>query len=197
MATGANLWTAYDGPAPLQSARQPAALPAGATGLRLTAPGGSATVVGPSDVGACKAYLTVIDAVLLPWSPAQLAALAAAPPTAGSGALLGAALSSGVAAAANATDGAALASQCTLQANTVFNGTAVAPGASNRQRSGELGGRAGGRSVCEATAPASACPWVACVPLNAQHYPLLPPQWATAAPPATARPPATASSTAL
>ncbi|KAI7839463.1 hypothetical protein COHA_006864 [Chlorella ohadii] len=143
MATGAKLWTAYDGPAPLQSTRQP--LPAGTTaaggmtGVRLTAPGGSARVVGPSDVGACKAYLTVVDAVLLPWSPAELAALASVPPTAGSGAPLGAALSSGGGAATNATDGAATdgtsGAQCVLQANTVFNATTLAPGASNRQRS--------------------------------------------------------------
>lgn len=149
MATGAKLWTAYDGPAPLQSTRQP--LPAGTTaagkmtGVRLTAPGGSARVVGPSDVGACKAYLTVVDAVLLPWSPAELAALASVPPTAGSGAPLGAALSSGGGAATNATDGAATdgtsGAQCVLQANTVFNATTLAPGASNRQRSGERGGR--------------------------------------------------------
>ena len=113
---GATLWTAADGPTPLKAARM--ALPSGAsgygglTGLKLQGPVNSATVVGPSDLMSCKAYLTMVDTVLLPFD------LGAQP----AGASLGAALG---------------APQCTVQANAALNGTTLVNGASNRQRSGK------------------------------------------------------------
>lgn len=116
MAVGAKLWTSYDGNATLQTIKT--ALPAnttaygGLTGLQITGPVNKATVVGPSDIMACKAYLTMIDTVLLPFAPASV------PADGDVGAVLG-------------------AGQCVLQANAALNATALVDGASNRQRSGK------------------------------------------------------------
>ncbi len=124
MSVGAKLWTEWDGAEPITAAAAP--LPAGTTayggltGLRLQGPVNAATVVGPSDVMACKAYLTVIDTVLLPFDPA-------------SPALAGAATNG---AAALATALGTPPGQCALQANARFNGTVLQQGAGNRQHTG-------------------------------------------------------------
>ncbi|KAL4421363.1 hypothetical protein ABPG75_010654 [Micractinium tetrahymenae] len=121
MSVGAKLWTSWDGPAPITASAAP--LPPGTTayggltGLRLQGPVNSATVVGPSDIMACKAYLTVIDTVLLPFDPAS-PALAAAATDSGSA----------LAAAVGAAPG-----QCVLQASAHFNGTVLQDGTGNRQ----------------------------------------------------------------
>lgn len=93
----------------------------GLTGLALHGPVNSAHVVGPSDVGACKAYVTMVDAVLLPFDPATLpAATQGASPVA-----LGAALG---------------APQCGLQANARINTTdVIRDGTANRQHTGARG----------------------------------------------------------
>lgn len=129
MSVGAKLWTAWDGPAPITAAAAP--LPPGATayggltGLRLQGPVNGATVEGPSDVMACKAYLTVIDTVLLPFDPSS-PGVAAAVAAADGGAVLAAALG-------------APPGQCALQASARFNGTVLQPGAGNRQHTGGRG----------------------------------------------------------
>jgi len=61
---------------------------------------------------ACKAYLTVVDTVLMPFDPATLPS-----PTAPLGEALG-------------------AGQCVVQANAMLNATTLVDGASNRQHSG-------------------------------------------------------------
>lgn len=125
MSVGAKLWTEWDGPAPITAAAAP--LPAGTTayggltGLRLQGPVNAATVVGPSDVMACKAYLTVIDTLLLPFDPAS-------PALAGAATDGGAALASALGTPPD---------QCALQANARFNGTVLQQGAGNRQHTGE------------------------------------------------------------
>ncbi|KAL4859409.1 hypothetical protein ACK3TF_000516 [Chlorella vulgaris] len=110
LSLGPKLYTAYDGPNTLSSSKF--SLPAGTTyeggvaGFAIQGPYNSAN----SDVPSCKGYITLVDAVLLPFDPAVPL------PTdfTAAGAMLGAA-------------------GCAVQPNALIRGTQVLAGESNRQ----------------------------------------------------------------
>lgn len=110
MAVGATLYSLYDGTASLQTSKM--ALPndvtayGGLTGITISSPVNSATLVS-SDVRACKTFVDVIDAVLLPVDLATVTNAAA--PVA---AVIG-------------------AGECAVEPNTVVNGTTLVEGGSN------------------------------------------------------------------
>ncbi|KAL6766775.1 hypothetical protein ACKKBG_A37315 [Auxenochlorella protothecoides x Auxenochlorella symbiontica] len=115
MAVGGTIFSLYDGTASIKSAKTalPAGLTAqgGVTGIKLTGPVNSATVV-QSDLRACKTVVTTLDSLLWPFDPAtRLSATADALST-----LLG-------------------ASGYALAPNAQINGTQVAAGDGNTQAS--------------------------------------------------------------
>lgn len=79
----------------------------------------------------CKAYLTVIDAVLLPADSSALSKADAAASRGDSAAVLAALLGVG-------GGGGNVGGQCALQANSGFNATTLVPGATNRQHTGTI-----------------------------------------------------------
>lgn len=135
---GPKIRTMYDGPAVLTAPKvepYPAGVTwrGGLTGFTLTGPHNAATVV-QSDVPSCKAYVTLIDTVLLPFDPAAVA------PSNDFGAAAGAAVG---------------APGCALAPNSLIRGSEVKPGEANIQASiGEC------CASCQATAGCNA--WVYC-----------------------------------
>ncbi|KAL4426862.1 hypothetical protein ABPG77_006648 [Micractinium sp. CCAP 211/92] len=110
LSLGPKLYTLSDGPQTLNSSRF--ALPAdvtwrgGLTGFTISGPFNAATVV-KSDVQACKAFVTLIDTVLLPFDPAG-------PEPTDAAALLG-------------------VQGCAVLPNSLIAGQEIKPGESNRQ----------------------------------------------------------------
>ncbi|PSC73937.1 Beta-Ig-H3 fasciclin [Micractinium conductrix] len=110
LSLGPKLYTLYDGPQTLSTSRFPlpptATWRGGLTGFQIKGPFNAANVV-KSDVPACKALVTVIDSVLLPWNPAG------APPA----------------------DAAALVSAmgCAVNPNAIIAGQEIKAGDANRQ----------------------------------------------------------------
>lgn len=144
MSLGPKMYTSYDGPAALSSSKFD--LPSGTTwrgglsGFTINGPYNSANVI-KSDVPACKAYITVIDSVLLPFDPNT-------PPSNDASA----------AAAAVGMKG------CSLQSNALIRGSDVKSGESNIQQT--IGDCC---SSCQQTSGCNA--WLYCPQRGGCHSP--------------------------